>query len=66
MPPDTPPSCGGADSIHESAPRVILLRGGGHRVIGLAHGDDLAVADLQAEPKLAGLVLVHLERACLA
>lgn len=35
-----------------------------NRVAGLAHRDDLAIPSPQAEPELAGLVLVHRERAC--
>ena len=47
-----------------AANRVDAVQGGGLRGVALADRYDLAVAGLEAEPVLAGLVGVQLERAC--
>src|SRR5262245_46853914 len=52
-----------ADGGLRSVPlhRGDAVLGRGLRLVGLADGDDLAVAGLEPEPPLAGLVLVQLE-----
>jgi len=57
---DLDDGCAIGGSLHALA----ASPGVGEGLVGFAGGDDLAVAGLEAEPLLAGLVLVDLELAC--